>query len=429
MKKRTRFFFIALGFTIFFILAPLIIIYTSGTLFDFRQKQTVSTGILSVQTKPDDAEVYLNGKSETTTPTSIRFLQPGEYEVGIKKDGYFPWQKRLEIKSGKVSWVSEKLPELHLVKQDTNPTIITSGVIDAAYHNDFIIALIGDTIELFSKNEKTISVIIKLPAVGQRIVTGSHNQFVIVTSAAGPIVVDLEAKSATLVAAFLETTILGILDTQTILAQSSGDLFLYDLLNKKKIPLLSQVSSATISGNTIYAIQKEGISLVLRARQLNGYELDLGQIIAAPLPEFTNAELIVTNQKHIFVVDSKILYRINETLEPILYDVLSWRYDEHRQSLLFKTSSELYYYDPIDSKSVLITRFNEPIHDPILEPSIGYIFFTQGTETVALELDNRDRQNRYGLYQTSNPSGLTMSNDGKRLYILDNAILKEITIR
>jgi hypothetical protein len=60
------------------------------------------TGLLVTTSSPDGAQVFINGHLTTATDNTIN-LAPGEYEVKIFKEGYFPWQKKIIIKNEVVS--------------------------------------------------------------------------------------------------------------------------------------------------------------------------------------------------------------------------------------------------------------------------------------------------------------------------------------
>ena len=54
------------------------------------------TGLLAANSFPNGAQVYLNGKLVTATDATLN-LNPGEYAIEIKKDGFSTWKKSLKI--------------------------------------------------------------------------------------------------------------------------------------------------------------------------------------------------------------------------------------------------------------------------------------------------------------------------------------------
>ncbi len=55
-----------------------------------------ATGLLAANSFPNGASVYINGNLTTATDTTLN-LDPGEYDIEIKKDGYSPWKKKVHI--------------------------------------------------------------------------------------------------------------------------------------------------------------------------------------------------------------------------------------------------------------------------------------------------------------------------------------------
>jgi len=94
-KRRALFFLIVLSI----ILATTAIVIKIGQGYkpDFSTKSLLPTGLLVATSTPDGAQVFIDGKLKTATNTTLN-LPPGTYEVELKKDGFFPWKKTLEIK-------------------------------------------------------------------------------------------------------------------------------------------------------------------------------------------------------------------------------------------------------------------------------------------------------------------------------------------
>lgn len=66
------------------------------------------TGLLTATSFPNGAEVYLDGRLTTATDNTLN-LEPGMYEVEIKKDGYHSWRKTLTIEEELVTQTSATL--------------------------------------------------------------------------------------------------------------------------------------------------------------------------------------------------------------------------------------------------------------------------------------------------------------------------------
>lgn len=66
------------------------------------------TGLLAANSFPNGAEVYINDKLTTATDTTLN-LDPEEYTITIKKDGYFNWKKTIQIKEELVTQTNATL--------------------------------------------------------------------------------------------------------------------------------------------------------------------------------------------------------------------------------------------------------------------------------------------------------------------------------
>ncbi len=65
----------------------------------FANLQAVSASI-SVDSDPEGATVYLNGKSEGVTPLKIENLDAGDYLLKIEKSGFAPYTEKITISKG-----------------------------------------------------------------------------------------------------------------------------------------------------------------------------------------------------------------------------------------------------------------------------------------------------------------------------------------
>jgi len=95
--KKWRILFFLLALFLISAISVILIKVGQGYRPDFSTKSLRPTGLLVATSIPDGAQVYIDGKLKTATNATLS-LSPGEYEVEIKKDGFFPWKKTLEIK-------------------------------------------------------------------------------------------------------------------------------------------------------------------------------------------------------------------------------------------------------------------------------------------------------------------------------------------
>ena len=64
-----------------------------------------------------------------------------------------------------------------------------------------------------------------------------------------------------------------------------------------------------------------------------------------------------------------------------------------------------------------------------IRPGIGYAVFQKENEIDAVELDTRDRQNQYVLYNGADIKKTVADSNGQNLVVLDGDELKIVTIR
>lgn len=89
----------------YLLITPYAIMYALGYIVgpgkgDFINK----TGLLSIESEPKGARVYVNGRRfSRTTPSAVRDLLPGEYDVEVVKKGFERWSKKISVYSEKAT--------------------------------------------------------------------------------------------------------------------------------------------------------------------------------------------------------------------------------------------------------------------------------------------------------------------------------------
>ena len=74
-----------------------VILYGRGYRVDLKQKGLKTTGLLAATSDPKGASIFVDDKLVSATDDTLN-LEPGWYDVRLDKEGYIPWQKKMEIK-------------------------------------------------------------------------------------------------------------------------------------------------------------------------------------------------------------------------------------------------------------------------------------------------------------------------------------------
>lgn len=74
--------------------------YANGWRLGNGNELFIKTGVLTVESNPNLANLYIEGKEKGRTPKSVS-LPIGEYEISVYKSGYTQWKKMVEVKEQK----------------------------------------------------------------------------------------------------------------------------------------------------------------------------------------------------------------------------------------------------------------------------------------------------------------------------------------
>ena len=133
-----RVFMLILFVITFFVIAPLIIMYTAGYRYDWQNGLLKETGAISVDIEPKDAIVYLNGiKLQDKMPIRLNNIAPAKYSLRITAPGYFDWLKEIEVKNKQTNYIKE----ITLIKKNKPQILLSEKVKKMAlsYDGRFII--------------------------------------------------------------------------------------------------------------------------------------------------------------------------------------------------------------------------------------------------------------------------------------------------
>ena len=102
-EQKIRAFLFYLGVFIFFIGLPFILSSALSYKFNPRIFRFTKAGLIALKTQPQGASIYLNGALlNEKTPATINELLPGEYNLRLELENYYPWSAWVSVEAGNV---------------------------------------------------------------------------------------------------------------------------------------------------------------------------------------------------------------------------------------------------------------------------------------------------------------------------------------
>lgn len=424
MKSRTRYSLIALGITSFIVLAPFIVFFVSGIKYDFQSKRFIETGFLSARTNPKDAKLYLNGKLEAMTPATERFLTPGDYEVKIHKEGYFDWNKRLNIKAQYVTYVHEDLSALVLFRHTPERQKIENNILDFVADNKKIVYAKGDKV-FASDLDKTYSrQELELPRTFSELkIIGWENQnYYLLQGQDYNAIFDTRENKIYDLSELSGTGTFELQRPGYIFYLENGSLYEIGWEEQERVILLDGVVGMKAVPGALYYIQNRSL-MRFESNNLQN------EILLENLPQFQSAEILITNQNQIFILADQRLYSVGNGLDLIAEYVRGAKIDNPFRALLYWTGNEVNSYSLSTGTTSLITRTSYQISNPQAFFNIGWMFYSGDNRLQNIEFDTRGHQNNYTFANISPSAKYHAGQDGRYLFLLDNGVLERLVVR
>lgn len=148
----------------------LAIMYAQGNYRFSRKGVLPESGLLSANSFPTGAQVYIDGELVTATDDTI-YLEPGTYQVRLQKDGYSPWEKTITLEKELVTQTDARLfpaaPSLTpltftgvenlLPSPDGRKIVYYTASASAEARNGLYILDLNDNINPFQKTSRQIA--------------------------------------------------------------------------------------------------------------------------------------------------------------------------------------------------------------------------------------------------------------------------------
>jgi len=107
----------------FFIISPILILYTSGYRYDFQNGIFQKIGNISIDILPKTTIAYLNDlKLKSKMPIRLKSIAPGKYKIKLTAENYFDWEKEITVENKQTVYIKE----IQLIKK-SNPEKLLAG--------------------------------------------------------------------------------------------------------------------------------------------------------------------------------------------------------------------------------------------------------------------------------------------------------------
>ncbi len=440
MTKRTRNFLFILFIVIFLILTPLAFFYAAGYKINLSwpihlNSAIQKTGMFILETEPRGAKIFLNGESQQlfldkllfrkeniiTTPAKIQGLLPGEYEVRLEKEGYWPWQKQLTIYPG----LSTKWENIQLFKKGLPLQISKISHENISKSKNFMISPNGSYIaylendQLIIQNTNSTEKIIHdlnnySNYESHKILWSPDNKKLIYNN-----IIFYTDKSLNpinlkkIIGEGIKNIKWNNNNHNQIYYQYGNSVNNFDLEKNifQQLFIAQDIKDFLLVNEKLIIINKESDKTIMQIISLS--ENDKKQTIE--LPYSSEYQLLDYGNKYIHLYDAQheILYLIdlNSTINPIKETInniklIAWNNDEH---LLYANDYEIWLLslkkDTLFSggnEKKLLTRLSQKIINIAWHPNNNYILYATSKSINIMDLSNQEKENITELISLNN---------------------------
>lgn len=422
-------------FLIFIIATPLILMYAMGYKVgsDFKLQKT---GILIIETKPSGAKIFLNGKIQKSilgnflnkedsyikTPAKIKNMKPGNYVIRLELDNYWAWEKKLTINEGQSTFIED----VNFFKNDS-ATIINNNEFDnitITKDKNFILGQNNDNIIMIDTGSEDYKVIS----------TSSEQTF----STSSPYLFNLSPSNQRLAT---NISIINLIENKTellfknsigenplmlkwiseneIVYKNNNSINIYNTKDGSLTKIIEDENIQNIQPkeNFLYYITVNSSKSVLNIYNLKSREIFRKINLPQSDYDFINTDHYLLN---LYDKSLNILYLIDpfshiKPLKETISNVTLTQWVDN-DKLLYSNDFEIWIFDLINYKKILLTRISKKINKIMWHPSNNYVIFSTDKNINIIELDDREKRNITPIIEMDHIKDLQMNSKGNVLY-------------
>ncbi|KUK77435.1 MAG: WD40-domain containing protein [candidate division WS6 bacterium 34_10] len=127
--------------------ALLIFLYVQGWRIDLLDQSIKQVGVLTVDSSPSQANIYVNDQHKGRTAKSTT-LDVGTYDVRVSREGYYDWNKKIKIVEEKSTPVSAYLIRTEFEEETVSQSDLTLDNYWVDQNNNHLLMLLNDGLSL-----------------------------------------------------------------------------------------------------------------------------------------------------------------------------------------------------------------------------------------------------------------------------------------
>lgn len=378
-------------------------LYASGYKFNISwplkfNRILQKTGMLAIATNPSQATIYLNDKAQKesaikfwrndyrVSPTKIKNLLPGEYELRLEQIGYWPYKQRINIYSGETTFVED----VNLFRENS-PIIIL-----AAPENT--LSLSPDNKYLYAAQSKKI-ITLKTEITRDLKLVDNTNGIWLKNNkvlASGIIFDPIRAEDDENF-----SNLIGAGASNWNYDNNSGQFYFQNNNSINRLNVNNKTTTLLISGltyiaylpkqNNLFTITNSENKTKLESYSLKNLQLDSSWI----LPASGEYSFVKNISSRLAIYDSKnrTLYLFDESdlkAGPIVIRNVKNLSMMNNDSLIYTNDFEIYIFNLNNSRIDLVTRRSEEINNIIWNSAGNYLIFSSPTTLNVLDFKNHN---------------------------------------
>ena len=426
-------------FLIFFITAPIVVLWAQGYHYNFSKRRLEKTGVLFLESKPTKAEIYLNGKLQNDkTSVRIKNLLPGQYEVSLQKEGYQPWKKKLAIRTSETTFAQY----IRLFKQEPILTnLLPFKIVALSYPNKELVGLVYENnkinkVALLNLETDAIDPLAELNFKPTILKISPRQNFILVSDDKQNLVIDLKNKKLYDLNKIIQKQIVRLKWTsfdrdENLYFSSSAGLKKIDLVSFNILSLIEEpVIDWQIFNNDIYYLTEVKKQVALK--KTNFSQLETAENLnLLPLSENYTFESAPENFLAILDKQNKIFYWLNLTGEEkikVFGETEYIRWFATSDQIMLGNKFEIALYDFKKNEENFILRLSSEIKDAgfYLVPTHIYFVAPDGLKIIETTLQEKIMT---VLVQKPNIEKIFSDLKGERVYFTDETGLNVAEIQ